>query len=201
MELELEDYRKYVPAALAVLIGLSFVYTASVAGQIDQNTDPAQVRNIVDNKQEPIIDEFDSVISGINSEMEATNSSIDEVGQKVTDVNSSVSDLREEKENLESKVDTLQSDLEDTRASLNELRNWVNNVSDVEVVDTELLDGSTRVTVENTRLDTVNSILVTATYNSSVESTVISSLESGQSSSVTVDRPTNSSMPDVSLQY
>lgn len=201
MDVEFEEYKKYIPAVLGILIVGSFAYTASVAGQVDSNTTPQEVRNIVDEKQQPIIDEFDSVITGLNSEIEATNSTIDRVGENVSDVNDSIGDLREENQDLESEIDTLQSDLESTRSSLTELRNWVNNVSEVSVVDTELLEGSTRVTVENTRLDTVNSILVTATYNNTVESNVIQSLDSGSTTSVDVNRPTNSSMPDVTLQY
>jgi peptidoglycan hydrolase CwlO-like protein len=201
MELELEEYRKYFPAVLAVFIALSFGYTASVAGQIDENTDPAQVRSIVDEKQQPIIDEFDSVVSGIDSEMEATNSSIDEVGENVSDVNDSLSELREKNQDLEDRVDSLESNLSDTRGNLSELREWASSMGTVSVEDVELLSQQARITVYNNRLDPVEQVLVTAKYENVTHTGIVDEVASGDSEEILVSRPANSSVPEVTLDY
>ena len=195
--MELDKYKKYVPAILGVFLVMSFAYTYGVSQQLDGLQDEEQVTSLIDEAQQPIIDEFDNVVVRLEGDIDEVNSTAQSNSEAVEQVNNSVSELRQlEEENAE-----LEEELNATRSKLDEVYEWVSDQDSLEVSSVESSGGNTLVTVANVGLEDVSSILVKAEYNSTSKSTILSELKQGEEATVAVDRPDGANDPTVALEY
>lgn len=184
---------------IAAFIVISYGLTLGLAYQQQNFQTESQVNSLIDEKQQPIIDEFDNVVQTINGDIDNVNSTAEQAVASNEDLNETVQELREDKQELENETEKLEQELNESQEKLQELRSWASNFEMLETnssVENEVVTAD----VMNKGFSDVSGVLVEFEFTNSTEATVVGSVPSGESMKVTQAVPTNQTFVGVTAE-
>jgi len=169
MDTEDVDRTQILGLAILVVGVISVGYTYTVSQDIDSFQNQNEVQSLIEDNQEPLVNEFDSVVQELDGNISENTDMIDSVNET-----EEINQLENEKEDLQNQTDSL-------RQRLNELEEYVNTLGSLEITSS---NGGT-VQVENSYRNTVESVIIQMSNGNTTNSQLISEIKSGETGSVT----------------
>lgn len=181
MDLDYSD-TKILGAGLIILAVVSLGYTYGVSQDINSFMSEDEVSNAIQEREDALVESFNEVVTELEGDINETQDSVDTV-------EGNVSDLKDRLNQSEQEVSDLKDRLNETETEVQELRDWISSQAVVEVTGYEDLGSQYEVSVTNSKLETVESVIVQAQLGNQTSSKLIDSIESGATETVTFSKP------------
>lgn len=204
--MEADEYKKYIPAVLGVLLIASFGYTYTISQDIDTFQSEEEINSLISGEVDPVVEDFNSAIEtvssnieSVNSDLNTTQSNVDSLQDRVDTLESENSNLSEALSDKESRIVSLEESLNSTRSELENLSTTVDRIGDVSAEVSGTTDSNVFVDVRNNMMGTVYDVEVTLEFDNSSETKTISELSGEEESTLSFSSGTGE--PKVSTDY